>query len=47
VTTLDDILSDNAIEQYVSRLRRRIAPFGVSLRTARGLGYVLDPEVAG
>lgn len=47
VTTLDDILSDNAIEQYVSRLRRRIAPYGVSLRTARGLGYVLDPEAAG
>jgi two-component system OmpR family response regulator len=46
LTALDDILSDNAIEQYVSRLRRRIAPHGVSLRTARGLGYVLDPEAA-
>jgi two-component system OmpR family response regulator len=44
LTALDDILSDNAIEQYVSRLRRRIAPHGLSLRTARGLGYVLDPE---
>lgn len=47
LTAMDDILSDNAIEQYVSRLRRRIAPFGVSLRTARGLGYVLDPEPQG
>jgi two-component system OmpR family response regulator len=47
VTAMDDILSDNAIEQYVSRLRRRIAPFGVTLRTARGLGYVLDAERAG
>jgi two-component system OmpR family response regulator len=44
VTAIDDILSDNAIEQYVSRLRRRIVPFGVTLRTARGLGYVLDAE---
>ncbi|TXI03958.1 MAG: response regulator transcription factor [Pseudorhodobacter sp.] len=42
LTTLDEILSDNAIEQYVSRLRRRIQPFGLNLRTVRGLGYVLD-----
>jgi two-component system, OmpR family, response regulator len=42
LTTLDDILSDNAIEQYVSRLRRRIAPHGLALRTARGLGYYLE-----
>ncbi|HSF65623.1 MAG TPA: response regulator transcription factor [Paracoccaceae bacterium] len=42
LTTLDDILSDNAIEQYVSRLRRRIAPHGLALRTARGLGYFLE-----
>ncbi len=42
LTTLDDILSDNAIEQYVSRLRRRIAPFGLGLRTVRGIGYLLE-----
>jgi two-component system, OmpR family, response regulator len=42
LTSLDDLLSDNAIEQYVSRLRRRIAPYGLSLRTARGLGYLLE-----
>lgn len=42
LTALDDILSDNAIEQYISRLRRRIAPLGLTLRTARGLGYYLD-----
>ena len=42
LTALDDHLSDNAIEQYVSRLRRRIAPLGLSLRTIRGLGYRLD-----
>ena len=47
LTSLDDLLSDNAIEQYVSRLRRRIAPYGLVLRTVRGLGYLLKkpPEV--
>lgn len=42
LTTLDDSLSDNAIEQYVSRLRRRLQPHGLMLRTARGLGYMLE-----
>ncbi len=42
LTGFDDILSDNAIDQYISRLRRRIAPLGANLRTARGLGYFLD-----
>lgn len=42
LTSLEDSLSDNAIEQYVSRLRRRLAPHGVTLRTARGIGYFID-----
>jgi two-component system OmpR family response regulator len=42
LTSLDDMLSDNAIEQYVSRLRRRIAPHGLGLRTVRGIGYMLE-----
>ncbi|MFM7443152.1 MAG: hypothetical protein ACKO2N_04455 [Tabrizicola sp.] len=42
LTSLDDLLSDNAIEQYASRLRRRIAPYGLVLRTVRGLGYLLE-----
>lgn len=42
VTSLEDILSDNAIEQYVSRLRRRLQPLGLSLRTVRGIGYLLE-----
>ena len=42
LTSLDDILSDNAIEQYISRLRRRLAPHGIALRTARGIGYYID-----
>ncbi len=38
----DHDLSSNAIEQYVSRLRKRLAPFALTVRTARGLGYYLD-----
>jgi two-component system, OmpR family, response regulator len=47
LTTLDDILSDNAIEQYISRLRRRIAPVGLGLRTVRGIGYLLEKVAEG
>ncbi|MBD9374773.1 response regulator transcription factor [Rhizobium sp. ARZ01] len=42
LAAFDDDLSANAIEQYVSRLRKRIAPHGVTVRTARGIGYYLD-----
>lgn len=42
LTSLDDMLSDNAIEQYVSRLRRRLQPHGIGLRTVRGIGYLLE-----
>lgn len=42
LTALDDDLSPNAIEQYASRLRRRLAPAGLNLRTARGIGYYLE-----
>ena len=35
--------SDNALELLVSRLRAKIEPGGVRLRTVRGLGYLLEP----
>lgn len=38
--------SDNALELLVSRLRAKIEPGGVRLRTVRGLGYLLEPGVA-
>jgi len=34
----------NAVELLISRLRRKLAGGGVSIRTARGLGYLLDDE---
>lgn len=37
-----DELADNAIEVYVSRLRKRLAPFGIGIRALRGLGYLLE-----
>lgn len=46
LTSLDETLSDNAIEQYASRLRRRLAPHGVQIRTARGIGYYIDRSAA-
>jgi two-component system, OmpR family, response regulator TctD len=42
LSAFDEVISDNAIEQYVSRLRKRLAPIGLRIRTARGLGYYLE-----
>jgi len=38
----DDALGDNALEAFISRLRKRLAGCGVTIRTLRGLGYVLE-----
>ncbi len=37
-------VEDNAIEPFVSRLRARLKGSGVLIRTARGLGYMLELE---
>jgi len=47
LTAFDDDLSANAIEQYVSRLRKRLSPHGLTVRTARGIGYYLDKSADG
>ena len=39
---IDSDVSDNAIEVYVHRLRKKLADSGVTIRTIRGLGYMLD-----
>jgi two-component system OmpR family response regulator len=42
-----DDLSANAIEVYISRLRAKLEPAGVRIRTVRGFGYMLEePEGA-
>jgi len=35
-------ISDNAVEIYIHRLRKRIEHYGVLIRTVRGLGYLLE-----
>jgi two-component system OmpR family response regulator len=37
-------IDSNAIELLVSRLRRKLDGTGALIRTARGLGYMLDEE---
>jgi len=39
-----EALGENALESFVSRLRRKIAGSGAAIRTLRGLGYVLEDE---
>jgi two-component system OmpR family response regulator len=38
----DDELSPNAIEVYISRLRSKLEPAGIRIRTVRGFGYMLE-----
>lgn len=35
-------VDNTAVEPLVSRLRRRLAEYGVAIKTARGLGYMLE-----
>jgi two-component system OmpR family response regulator len=39
-------VEDSVVEVYISRLRRRLRPFGIHIKTQRGLGYQLlvEPE---
>lgn len=38
----DEAVGNNAIEVYVHRLRKKLEPYEVNVRTVRGLGYMLD-----
>ncbi|HVZ43706.1 MAG TPA: response regulator transcription factor [Ramlibacter sp.] len=42
LSDLEDMLTDNALEAFISRLRRKLGGSGVAIRTLRGLGYVLE-----
>lgn len=39
-------IEETVVEVYVSRLRNRLKPFGVMIRTRRGLGYQMLVEAA-
>jgi two-component system OmpR family response regulator len=47
LTVSNEDIGDNAIEVYIHRLRRRLAPHGVRIRTLRGVGYVLEATPCG
>jgi len=38
----DDTLGDNALEAFISRLRKKLQGSGAGIRTLRGLGYMLE-----
>lgn len=42
VASWDESLSTNAIEVHVSRLRAKLEPAGIRIKTVRGLGYLVE-----
>ncbi|MCZ4280227.1 response regulator transcription factor [Kiloniella laminariae] len=42
LANFDDDISPNAIELYISRLRKRLVAAGVTIKTVRGLGYLME-----
>ncbi|MEP2978460.1 MAG: response regulator transcription factor [Lentilitoribacter sp.] len=42
LSSFDEDISENAIEQYISRLRKRLVTHGLTIKAARGLGYYLQ-----
>lgn len=42
VCNWDEEISPNAVEVYMSRLRAKLEPAGVYVRTVRGFGYLLE-----
>lgn len=45
LSDLDESLGDNALEAFISRLRKKLTGSGAHIRTLRGIGYLLEPEV--
>ena len=43
----DDSLTHNAIEVYISRLRSKLQTAGITIRTVRGFGYLVEDPDAG
>lgn len=45
LSSFDDSLGDNALEAFISRLRKKLVGSGAVIRTLRGIGYLLEAEV--
>lgn len=44
LSSFDEMLGDNALEAFISRLRKKLADSGATIRTLRGLGYLLEEQ---
>ena len=44
LSDFEEALADNALEAFISRLRKKLAQSGASIRTLRGLGYLMEEE---
>ena len=42
LSSFDDALADNALEAFISRLRKKLSDSGATIRTLRGIGYLLE-----
>jgi len=42
ISSWDATVGSNAIEVYVHRLRKKLEPAGITIRTVRGLGYLIE-----
>jgi len=40
----DDALGDNALEAFISRLRKKLQHSGAAIRTLRGIGYLIEAD---
>lgn len=43
----EEEITPNAIEKFISRLRVKLEPAGINIRTVRGLGYFLEKPLEG
>jgi two-component system OmpR family response regulator len=43
ISSWDAAVGSNAVEVYIHRLRKKLGPAGISIRTVRGLGYLIEP----
>jgi DNA-binding response OmpR family regulator len=44
LSSFDEALGDNALEAFISRLRKKLTDSGAVIRTLRGIGYVLEEQ---
>jgi two-component system OmpR family response regulator len=44
LSAMEADFSENAVEVYVYRLRKRLEGMGVAIKTVRGFGYMLEQE---